>query len=290
MDISHIIPLEDAYKTHRMKLQIVGTTVYTYIDGVKVDYTYSSPYAAFGKLGFREVEGESAYFDNLVITDDDTGRVLYRNDFTTNSKPFTFGTLSNGAFFQDRNYIAEVCNVLPEVGTSAPMFRKTFTASKPIAAARLYATSLGVYEAYLNGKKVGTDKLGTGLDGLYQGIAVPGVRRDGHGQARCECRRRRCWQRLYSGHVSTGGLVNRYGTDEAFLAKLAITYTDGTSEVIVTDTSWRASLDGPYLETCNQNGETYDARKEFPGWDTAAFDDSGWVGREMRRFLHAPAP
>ncbi len=94
----------------------------------------------------------------------------------------------------------------------------------------------------------------------------------------------------YSGHVSTGGLVNRYGTDEAFLAKLAITYTDGTSEVIVTDTSWRASLDGPYLETCNQNGETYDARKEFPGWDTAAFDDSSWVGREMRRFLHAPAP
>lgn len=162
VDISHIIPLEDAYKTHRMKLQIVGTTVYTYIDGVKVDYTYSSPYAAFGKLGFREVGGESAYFDNLVITDDDTGRVLYRNDFTTNSKPFTFGTLSNGAFFQDRNYIAEVCDVLPEVGTSAPMFRKTFTASKPIAAARLYATSLGVYEAYLNGKKVGTDKLAPG--------------------------------------------------------------------------------------------------------------------------------
>lgn len=157
------------------------------------------------------------------------------------------------------------------------MFRKTFTASKPIAAARLYATSLGVYEAYLNGKKVGTDKLAPGWTDYtkelqYQVYDVTDMVKPGANAVGAIV-----GNGWYSGHVSTGGLVNRYGTDEAFLAKLAITYTDGTSEVIVTDTSWRASLDGPYLETCNQNGETYDARKEFPGWDTAAFDDSSWL-------------
>jgi len=36
-----------------------------------------------------------------------------------------------------------------------PYFHKEFSANKKIASARIYVTSLGLYELFLNGKKVG---------------------------------------------------------------------------------------------------------------------------------------
>src|SRR5690606_19230355 len=36
-----------------------------------------------------------------------------------------------------------------------PLFRKAFTAKKKTAAAQLYITGVGYYEAHLNGKKIG---------------------------------------------------------------------------------------------------------------------------------------
>jgi alpha-L-rhamnosidase len=101
IDISNIIPIENAYKTHKMKLEIKGNTVYTYIDGVKLDWTYTSDYASFGKIGFREVSNgtvysEAAYFDNIFITDDNSGTVIYSNNFNENAEPFTSGSLING--------------------------------------------------------------------------------------------------------------------------------------------------------------------------------------------------
>lgn len=35
------------------------------------------------------------------------------------------------------------------------VFRKEITTNKPIARARLYATAMGIYEAELNGQKLG---------------------------------------------------------------------------------------------------------------------------------------
>jgi len=42
-----------------------------------------------------------------------------------------------------------------EVYHPSPLFRKEFNLSKPVASARLYITSLGLYEAEINGEKVG---------------------------------------------------------------------------------------------------------------------------------------
>ena len=213
VDISGIIPLEDAYKVHRMKLEIVGTKVYSYIDGVKVDWVYDSPYAAFGKIGFREVgDGynyvESAYFDNLTVTDDDTGRILYQNDFSENSEPFTVGTLADGVFRQEWNSVAELCGVMPETGTSAPMFRKEFVLSKEVASARLYATALGVYEAYINGKKVGSDKMAPGWTDYMEELqyqvpccGYPVRRKCSRIQAYCYLSRSECKNRLVGSFV-----------------------------------------------------------------------------------------
>ena len=47
-------------------------------------------------------------------------------------------------------------------GGPAPYLRKTFTAPKAVTRARIYATALGLYELWLNGKRVGLDRFTPG--------------------------------------------------------------------------------------------------------------------------------
>ena len=43
------------------------------------------------------------------------------------------------------------------------VFRKEITTNKPIARARLYATAMGIYEAELNGQKLGEQYFAPGF-------------------------------------------------------------------------------------------------------------------------------
>jgi alpha-L-rhamnosidase len=70
---------------------------------------------------------------------------------------------------------------------------------------------------------------------------------------------------------------NQYGTKLRLLTQLHIDFSDGTSQVIVSDPTWKASF-GPIILSDMFEGETYDARKEIPGWDKPGFNDAEWVG------------
>ena len=59
------------------------------------------------------------------------------------------------------------------------------------------------------------------------------------------------------------------------VAKLEIRYEDGTTDTVVSDTSWKVA-DGPLLRNSLYLGEVYDARRETPGWQQAGFDDAAW--------------
>ena len=76
-----------------------------------------------------------------------------------------------------------------------------------------------------------------------------------------------------------------YGDRLALLAQLHLAYADGRVEVVGSDTRWRAAR-GPILMSDIYMGETYDARKEIPGWRRPGFDDSGWAAA---RVVGAPA-
>ena len=169
--------------------------------------------------------------------------------------------------------------------------RKDFnTSNKKIQSARVYVTSLGLYQLFLNGKKVSTDLFTPGWTSYknriqYQTYDVTSMIQEknalgailGDG-----------WYRGNIGWVSQNGY---YGSRLALLAQLQINYTDGTTETIGTDQSWKVS-DGPITESDIYNGETYDARKEMPGWATAGFDDSQWgkvaVIDQSKKILIAP--
>jgi len=162
----------------------------------------------------------------------------------------------------------------------APLFRKEFPVRKRVARARLYICGLGYYEAFLNGDRVGDHRLDPGWTtygkrALYSTYDVTSRLRKGQnglgvmlGNGWYNPLPMRMWGWLnLREHLAVGR--------PRLLAQLFIEYADGSSEIIVTDDSWKVA-DGPILRNSIYLGEVYDARKEQPGWDRAGFDDSLW--------------
>ncbi|MFJ4833373.1 alpha-L-rhamnosidase [Streptomyces sp. NPDC088747] len=146
---------------------------------------------------------------------------------------------------------------------------------KKVARARLYATALGVYEAHLNGRRVGRDQLAPGWTDYrervqYQTYDVTKLLRTGPNAIGAYVA-----PGWYAGNVGMFG-PHQYGERPALLAQLEIEYTDGTSERVTSGTGWRAAA-GPIVAADLLGGETYDARKETPGWTAAGFDDRTWL-------------
>lgn len=162
-------------------------------------------------------------------------------------------------------------------GSSRPAqyYRNEFSIAKKIKTARVYVTSLGIYQLFLNGKKVGDELFTPGWTSynkrlqyqtydvtamLQKNNAIGAVLGDG-------------W---YRGNIAWGGQHSYYGDKLALLLQLKIDYTDGTSETIISDKNWKVS-NGPILESDIYNGETYDARLEMKGWASSGFDNNNWV-------------
>jgi alpha-L-rhamnosidase len=57
---------------------------------------------------------------------------------------------------------------------------------------------------------------------------------------------------------------------------LRISYADGSDEVVASDATWKVSTDGPTRFDSYYLGETFDARREIPGWRGTGFDDRAW--------------
>ncbi|GAA4083100.1 glycoside hydrolase family 78 protein [Actinomadura miaoliensis] len=155
-----------------------------------------------------------------------------------------------------------------------PQLRKEFSLGKKVRRARLYSTALGVYQAEINGRRVGTEELAPGWTDYgrrvqYQAYDVTGLLRRGGNAIGVTVA-----PGWYSGHIAIFG-PNQYGERPWLRAELDVDYTDGTSQRIVTDRTWR-SADGPVVTSDLLMGEQYDAREETPGWTRPGFDDGAW--------------
>jgi len=167
-----------------------------------------------------------------------------------------------------------------------PLLRREFDARPGVARARLYVTALGVYEARINGAPVGDHVLSPGWTSYnhrlrYQTFDVTDLLRPGRNAIGAIL-----GDGWYRGRLGFGrGRRNIYGRHLALLAQLEIDYLDGTSDIVVTDDAWRAAA-GPILAGDLYDGETYDARRERPGWAAPGHDDRDWSGvRRLDRDL-----
>ena len=161
----------------------------------------------------------------------------------------------------------------------SPYFRKAFSvpANKKIRSATAYITAHGLYEAYLNGKRIGNAYLTPGWTSYgkrlqYQVYDVTDQLQTGDNALGAVL-----GSGWYRGYIGFSGQKNYYGDDTALLFQLAIRYEDGTTESVHSDDSWKTST-GPILRSEIYHGEHYDARKEMVGWASPGFDDSSWKG------------
>lgn len=171
----------------------------------------------------------------------------------------------------------------PKQPQPVPLLRRRFQVDGDIVAARIYATSLGLYVLRLNGQCVTDAVLTTGWTTydqrlqhqtydvtplIHQGDNVLGAML-GDG-----------WYRGYIGHR---GHHNLYGDRLALMVQIQLTFADGRIQTITSDEAWRAAR-GPIQISDLYMGETYDARLQKTNWDGAGYDDSAWCG--VRRLDH----
>jgi alpha-L-rhamnosidase len=168
----------------------------------------------------------------------------------------------------------------PWIPDSVKALRHEFTVSSPVKSARIYATALGAYELFVNGKPVGHDLMNPGWTDFrqrvkYQTYDVTDLVEQG-GNAISSL--------LAPGWYETAlewfQQPNNYGTTPpALRAQLRIEHTDGTVEWVTAGTDWQAHTSS-IVSAELYDGERKDARMEQPGWEASGFKGEGWTHAE----------
>ncbi|MDP4262531.1 MAG: family 78 glycoside hydrolase catalytic domain [Bacteroidota bacterium] len=163
------------------------------------------------------------------------------------------------------------------VSRPAVIFRKEFIITKKIATATAYITAHGMYEAQINGKRAGDAYLTPGWTSYnkrlqYQVYDITGLLSAGKNAIGVSV-----GNGWYRGYLAWGDKKNIYGNDASLLLQVAIVYTDGSNETIVSDESWKSST-GSIRFAEIYHGETIDDRGEKTGWTLPSYSETGWSG------------
>ena len=178
-----------------------------------------------------------------------------------------------------------------------PRLRREFSLAQTPKRVTVYASALGLYELTINGQRVGDRELAPEWTDYhqivqYQTYDVTGLLRDGPNAVAVQLA-----DGWYAGRVGMtqdyGPMRLRgvYGRKPRFLMQLVAEFADGSLETVVTDGSWKSTLEGSLRMADLYDGVTHDARREMPGWDRTGFDDSTWqtveVDAGIKAELHA---
>ncbi len=163
---------------------------------------------------------------------------------------------------------------------AARYLRKPFSVDKEVKRATLYISGLGSSESYLNGKRISEDVFAP-MPSLYTKRVyynvydVTDLLRQGENALGVILGNGRYFAMRNPGML-TFGLPS-------LLAQLEVEYTDGSTEQVVSDTSWKVTSQGPIIANNEFDGEEYDARKELKGWNTVQYDDSAWKNADLMK-------
>lgn len=164
---------------------------------------------------------------------------------------------------------------------AAPLFRREFKLTQTVRSARVYISGLGYYELHLNGHKIGDRYLDPAFTdyedrALYATYDVT--------------------EMLQSGENAMGVILGNgwynvqtlavwdferapWRHSPVVLVQLELNYEDGTSEKILSDTSWKTAT-GPLVFNSIYSGEIYNAQLEKTGWNQPGYDDRQWIAAE----------
>jgi len=154
-------------------------------------------------------------------------------------------------------------------------FGKNVKITKPIKFARMYATSLGIYEVYIGRKPITNTCFNPGWSAydfrlLYQTFDITEMLTEGENMLTASV-----GPGWYKGDLHFVVTRNLFGDKMAFSAQIDLCYTDGSCETILTGEDWQFK-DSPIVYTEMYHGETYDARKEsLKNWQPVSIHPRG---------------
>lgn len=170
----------------------------------------------------------------------------------------------------------------PNKGDRSPLFRNTFDLNKPVKSAYVYATAVGLYELYVNGKKADSRIFEPAVTQftervLYSVYDVTGLLRDskntlgiwmGEGMS--------AFTSPPENRFANINMKPSHYSVPMLRLELKLNYEDESYETIFTNNSWKCSP-SPVIFNNFYGGEDYDARFEQDGWALAGFDDTHWT-------------
>ncbi len=218
-------------------------------------------------VGRTLVARQRAYW-NVTVTDD-TGESA-----TSETAFWEVGLLTPGDW-QGAEWIAGHLTGGQRTTAPAPYLRTSFILDAVPESARLFISALGLYDATINGIRVGDSVFSPGWTDYnqrvqYQAYDVTHLLRAGENVLGAIL-----GDGWYCGHVG-GGARQTYGDKPALLATLLT----GDTVVCTTNGDWHTSL-GAILESDMIMGESHDARREPVGWDKPGYDATGWQPVEI---------
>lgn len=285
---------ENKNAAHQVDITCAGSKIAVSIDGEKAgddicinDLGDSSSYNTFPNLnsiGFAARAGEKAVFTDYRVE---------------NAGKYAQGTLfgqeqgaSYGIFEGMEGVTAEGNTITVDGGangvlgyadptySAAPMLRREFEVKPDMTSARLYLTAQGIYNVYMNGQEVAPEEwFNPGCEEYdaylaYNTYDVTDCLQEGKNAVGAEL-----GEGWWTGQMTFEASNNNYfGDQPALMAKLVVSYGDGSEEVLVTDENWSYYGDGPVRLASFFQGERYDATKEaaVEGWKEPGFAETGW--------------
>lgn len=161
---------------------------------------------------------------------------------------------------------------------SARYFRKEFQTTSPLRKATLYIAGPGHYIAWLNGHRIGDQVLAESPTDYTKSVKYNTF------DVTADCRQgvNALGVVLGNGRFFTmrpkykPKKIKEFGFPKLLL-QLDLEDRNGHHHLIVSDSSWKFTADGPIRSNNEYDGEEYDATKAFPDWTKPGFDDHTWL-------------
>lgn len=213
-----------------------------------------------------------------VVARDPAGKCLARS----RAARFEFG-LRTAAEWGDARFLlgpawSEWVSSASTQQQPSPRFRRRFTAAELVVRARLHVCALGLYEASLNGERVGDVVLEPAfthynLRALCRSYDVTPLVRPGENMLAF-----RLGHGWYANHACDNKQFQRapWIGEPCLRCVLILRDATGRETRIESDDAWQTALSATVMDSI-RNGEWCDARRETPGWDRPGVpEEPGW--------------
>ena len=242
---------------------------------VTSDQSVHVPYAGTALQSGKKYTWEVRVWDNNSKPSSWSEPAFFQTAFLNPSDPIAIGWKAKWieAGFAEKD----------SMNRPAQYFRKQFSTNKKVSSATAYITAHGMYEAQINGKRVGDQYLTPGWTSYnkrlqYQVYDVTNLLTNGNNAIGVAI-----GTGWYRGFLAWAGNKNIYGKKAGVLFQLDITYSDGSTVSIISDETWKSST-GSIRYSEIYHGETIDAREEKTRWSTAGYNDAGWSGVTVENY------